>query len=147
MQFCNNFYCLWNTVKVNVLESIYSKLKYLNIFSIETWINTMMISEQDVRMFVLWTIQHLHHSHTWVQEDGSFGFFVDLLILVEVEIIRPIAQLCQVEIPSFERLRGKKKSVNETWKTNTCIDITNLLWNEDSHPHGDADGAVHVALV
>lgn len=36
---------------------------------------------------------YLNHTHTGVQENGSFGLFGDLLIFVEVQIIRAIPEL------------------------------------------------------
>lgn len=58
----------------------------------------------------LWASTYLNHTHTGVQEDGSFGFFGDLLIFVEVQVIGAVAELRQVEIPPLEGLRQKCRS-------------------------------------
>lgn len=47
---------------------------------------------------------YLNHTHTGVQENGSFGLFGDLLIFVEVQVIGAIPELGQVEIPPLEGL-------------------------------------------
>lgn len=45
---------------------------------------------------------YLNHTHTGVQENGSFGLFGDLLILIEVQIVRAIPKLCEMEVPPLE---------------------------------------------
>lgn len=52
---------------------------------------------------------YLHDSHAGIQKYGSFRFFVDLLILVEVEVIWAVTQLGEVEKSPFKRLREIRK--------------------------------------
>lgn len=52
---------------------------------------------------------YLDDTHARVQEYGSFGLLGDLVILVEVQVVGAVAQLCQVEIPPLERLESRIK--------------------------------------
>lgn len=52
---------------------------------------------------------YLNNSHAWVKEDGSFGFFGGVFIFVEVEVVRPISKLSQMEVPSLEGLEDENR--------------------------------------
>lgn len=54
---------------------------------------------------------YLNYTHAGVQENGSFGLLGDLLIFVEVQIVRAIPELGQMEIPPLEWLKGKVKKM------------------------------------
>lgn len=54
---------------------------------------------------------YLNYTHTRVQENGSFGLLGDLLVFVEVQIVRAVPELGQMEIPPLEWLKGKVQMV------------------------------------
>lgn len=60
------------------------------------------------------TAAYLHDAHAGVEEYRPFGLLGDLLILVEVQIVRSIPQLSEVKVSSLERLQTDIKQVKHT---------------------------------
>lgn len=88
-------------------------------------------------------LAYLNHTHARVQEDGSFGLLGGVLVLVEVEVVGSVSQLGQVEVPPLEGLEdGNGESDTVDYIYAGCES-----WRSATDPHGDADGAVHVAFV
>lgn len=88
-------------------------------------------------------LAYLNHAHARVQEDGSFGLLGGVLVLVEVEVVRAVSQLGQVEVPPLEGLEdgnGESDSIDYVYAGYES-------WRSGTDPHGDADGAIHVAFV
>lgn len=107
---------------------------------------------------------YLNHTHAGVQENGSFGLFGDLLIFVEVQVIRAVPELGQVEIPPLEGLKQRAemgfagKNKQSFFSPQQYINILGTksfifcffqlqIVDRVSYPHGDADGTVHVAFT
>lgn len=60
---------------------------------------------------------YLNHTHAGVQENCSFGLLGDLLVFVEVQIVRAIPELGQMEIPPLEWLKGRVQMGIQVWTT------------------------------
>lgn len=63
-----------------------------------------LVSKATVREVI-----YLNNPHAGVKEDGSFGFFGGVLVLVEVEIVGSISQLGQMEVSPLEGLEDENR--------------------------------------